>query len=444
MIKWDDGFFDMDIREIKKLANAKTANRFIYVEHTWQQLKLPLSWYEEQCSLVSFDEEVIMREIDLKRIHGSSQSPFKRADILYLMQHTPQPIKKLDYTKKLLYIQIYQKIYFNKVYMMGIDPSEGLGQDNNAMTLVDPATGKIAAEFQCPYISQPDFCRMLCRFLDEYCPKSMIIIESNKGREMINCFLETKYRFNLYYDDGKLEKPVIEKTDPYGRLKMESTIRRSFGLWTGNNRSAYFGILENLMNESKNVLLSQYVVNDICGLIRKPNGRIEAGKGAHDDNIMSYLLCMFVYTQAPYEKLEEYGIRRGSFDNFNYTDADGNMTEEGTLRQLADMMDYLPENMRELIEGALQQRDPVRDAQQFYREVDRIRNRNDNEDPRRFIEQPEEVETDDIFTRAPAPMDNDEWLKIERQAFQANDVRDRYDPYGGSDDLSDFDIDDYF
>lgn len=440
MLTWDDHMLDKDIKEIKKILNGPSFNRIVMVEHSWRQLKLPMSWYEAQCSLVSFNTEVIMREIELKRIHGSSLSPFKRNDIIYLMNHVREPIDQIDYSKNLCPILIYEKLKINKVYIMAIDPSEGLAQDNNAMTLIDPSTQKPVAEFKSPYISQPDFCKLLCQFLDDYCPRSMIVPESNKGREIINCFLETKYRDQLYYDDGKLDKQVIEKTDPYGRLKAEAMQRRAFGLWTGSNRGQYYAILENIMEERKDILLTKYLVSDVCGLIRKPNGKVEAGKDCHDDNIMSYLIGMFVYTQAPYEKLEQYGIRRGAFDSADEDEFDenGELTEMSQMRKLIEMLPSLPENMQEMIRNAMHQNNPVQDTEKFYQEVDRTRSLYKTDAPTYEIETP-----DEILPETQAPIDQAYWSEYERQVYKSNEQNSYY---GGFPDSTEnrFDIDDLF
>lgn len=338
---------------------------------------MPIEWYEEQCGLVSFNMEVIMREIELKRIHGSSMSPFKRSDLMYLMNHQREAIDKVDYSRNLCPINIYEKIKLNKVYILSVDPSEGLAQDNNAFTLIDPNTQKPVAEFRSPYISQPELSKLICSFLDEYCPKAMIIVENNKGWELINCLRETRYRYQLYYDDSKLGDKVIEKTDPYGALKRESMQRRAFGIsTTSSNRSLYYAILENIMEERKDLLLTPYLVEDVCGLIRKPNGRVEAGPGQHDDNIMSYLIGMFVYLHSPYEKLEEYGIRRGASDDLTDYDESGNMTEEGMMKKFKELLPSLPENMRELVSGALNIRNPVDDAVDYHRQLDAARGTN--------------------------------------------------------------------
>lgn len=387
-----------------------------------------MSWYEKQCSLVSFNLEVIMREVELKRIHGSNNSPFKRSDLMYLMNHQREVVKKVDYSKNLCNIMILEKIKLNKVYILSIDPSEGLAQDNNAFTLINPSTQKPAAEFKSPYISQPEFCRLCCQFLDEFCPKSMIIIENNKGREMINCFLETKYRYQLYYDDGKLNDKVIEKNDPYSSLKRKAMERRAFGVSTTNsNRPQYYAILENIMEEQKDILTSPYLVDDVCGLIRKPNGRVEAGPGKHDDNVMSYLIGMFVYLHAPYEKLEQYGIRRGARDDSDdYTD-EGAMTEEGTMRRLKEMLPSLPGALREMVMNALNQNDPAKEANKYYKELQMAKEMNTQAE----LFERERPENHETHTVSNAPLDNAFWNQYDSQVWDSNYYDDDYSPDAG-------------
>lgn len=393
-----------------------------------------MEWYETQCGLVNFNMEVIMREIELKRIHGSNNSPFKRADLMYLMNHQREPIQQVDYSKNLCTINIFEKLKLNKVYILSIDPSEGLTLDNNSFTLINPSTQKAAAEFKSPYISQPDFCRLCCKFLDEFCPKSMIVVESNKGREMINCFLETKYRYQLYYDDGKLGDKVIEKTDPFGALKREAMQRRAYGVWTSNsNREQYYAILENIMEERKDILLTPYLVEDICALIRKPNGRVEASAGAHDDNIMSYLIGMFVYLHAPYEKLEEYGIRRGASDDISDYTETGEITEEGTMKKLQEMLGALPENMRELISGALGQKNPVADAESYHRELQAARMKN-----RAGFDDTGEPRIGDTVVPSAAPSDEAFWSQYDEGIWDSN-----YSNPGGGGSPTSFDIEDF-
>lgn len=374
MLKWNDHMLDEPIDKLKTVVNSPSYNRFVFVEHSWRQLKLTMSWYETACGLVSFDEETIMREIDLQRIHGSSLSPFKRSDIMYLVSHVHQPIQELDISRNFCPFLIYEKLKPQIPYMLCIDPADGLGGDNNAVTFINPGTLKPAVEFRSPYVSQPELVDMLCAFMDRYCPRCMIIVENNRGVETINCFLKTKYRYQLYYDDGKLGKVATETVDRYGRLKQAASERRAYGITTSSaNRHLYMQVLEMLVNDRKDALIGKYIVDDIAGLIRKaPSGRVEAGPGKHDDNIISYLLGVYLYLNLPAEKLEEYGIHRGmDVGEDNYDDYDPNAPFDGKkqLKKLAEMLPSLPKEMAELIKGALQQRTEVDDVRDAAKEI---------------------------------------------------------------------------
>ena len=320
MFVWKDEYFDIRIDKLKKMIQAKGYNGVCFVEHNWRQLKKDINWYERQCRLLNYQQEVIAREIDLKRLRGSNQSPFSPKDLFYLSTHIKKPIEEIkigDYTEK---IKVYEKINKNYHYILSIDPSEGLGQDNNAMVLINPYSLHVAAEWQCPYISQPELCKFVTKFMDKYCRKAMILVENNKGRDLLNRLDETKYRYNVFYDAEKLGSVLTDQLNKYG-AKVESEVRkrRAAGMNTGpKNRPLYYAILENWVVDRKQELYSEYLVTDILGLIRKPTGRIEAGPGNHDDMVMAYFMGLYVYYNA--NNLEDYGIIRGQTEPVDVTD----------------------------------------------------------------------------------------------------------------------------
>ncbi len=396
-----------------------------------RQLKLSMAWYETQCGLVSFNEEVIMREIDLQRVHGSSLSPFKRSDILYIINHKASPIERIDISKNLCPFVIYERLKMSTPYMLCVDPAEGLGGDNNACTFINPYTLKPAVEFKSPYVSQPELAQMLIQFMDRYCQKCMIIIESNKGRELINILLNSKYKYQLYYDDNKITKEVVESVDPYGRLKQAASERRAYGLYTStSNRHLFMGVLENLVEERKDLLISEYLVDDIAGLIRKPGtGRVEAGAGKHDDNVMSYLFGMYLYNNLSAEKLEEYGIHRGRQDNENdYTTEDGDLTLEGKIRKMKEMLPGLPKEMQDLLNATFKSRSEVTDYEDAAREIQKA-----NELNKMYA--PVAPEDNDIYGSTPYANDEAFWENFDNQLLDINDI--------GSRRQSTFDPDDY-
>lgn len=422
MLVWKDKLFDTPIQKLKDMLNSPSYNRFVFVEHTWRQLKLTMEWYETQCSLVSFDEETIMREIDLQRIHGSDMSPFKRSDIMYLINHVQEPIEEIDMSKNLCPFLIYERLKQSTPYMLCIDPAEGLSGDNYAAVFINPFTLKPAVEFRSPYISQPDMVDMLCRFMDRYCPRCMIIIESNRGVESINCFLKTKYRYQLYYDDNKLGKAPTETTDAFGRLKKASSERRAFGIYTGSNRSQYMAVLETMVIEHKECLISKYLVDDIAGLIRKPpHGKVEAGPGKHDDVVMAYLFGVYLYLNLTPEKLEEYGIRRGASDSAD----DYSMFEDRHeimkdpvkhMRALVDMLPSLPKEMQELIRDAMGQKSEVDDARKAAMEIQQARALNEMYQPT------DPLDRGDVHTPTPELTDQAFWAQFDAGLVEANEI----------------------
>lgn len=429
MLVWKDSMLDDDINKIRGMINSPAYNKFVFVEHSWQQLKLSMQWYEEQCAYVNYDMTVIMREIWLKRLHGSNLSPFKRTDIMYLMSHQREPIETVDLSDTMSPILIYEKIHLNKVYILAIDPAEGFGGDNNAFTLMDHVTQLPVAEFKSSYISQPDMCDMVERFLDRYCPKTMIVVENNRGRELINCLLKTKYKYQLYYDDGKLDSKVSEKTDPLFRVKQKAAMRQIYGLNTSrSNRPRYEQILLNIMEERKELLLTKYLVDDVCALIRRPNGTVGASSGKHDDNIMSYLMCLYVYSFTSPEILEQFGIIRGASDDLADYDDSGNLTEEATLKRLAGMMDALPDDLRDIIGAALSRNSASNDEINAYREIAAVRTAYDQS---QSVGAPTPGQ---MHVQSPHPNDQSFWSQYDQGIWESNEYENP---------SAKFDIDDY-
>ncbi len=375
MVRWEEKYFDLPINQLKKILKSPKLNGFVFVEHSWKQLKCSMEWYEEQCKLVNYDEETIAREIDLKRISGSGLSPFRRADIMYINNHIKEPIDQIDYSKNLCPIYIYRKLNRKIHYLLCVDPAEGLAQDNTGLSLINPYTRAVDAEFKSPFITQTDMGKLIVKFMDEYCPKSMIVVEANKGRELINYLIDSKYRYQLYYDVDKLNAKIVDDIDEYGAAKRAAYMRRAYGVdTTKSSRKVMFGILEALMEEEKQILYTKYVVKDISALERKPSGKIAAAEGAHDDNIMSYLIGLFVYNNA--SNLEEFGIRKGA-KSPEEDEIDPN-SPEAKKAAIQNILPYLDGDLKKLFMESITERSEASDIKEHQREIQAIINANDS------------------------------------------------------------------
>lgn len=366
-VKWEDKYLDMPINKLNGIIHGNKRNGFVYVEHTWKQLKKTEKWYERQCELVGYDENTIAREIDLKRISGNELNPLKKEQQAYISSNTIDPIDRVDYSDNLCPFYIYEKLHRDYPYLLIVDPAEGLGadHDNNAVIVLNPYTLRTVIEYKSPYVSQPNLFKMLDKLMIDHIPKACVIIEANKGRELINLFIASAWNFNLWYDEDKLNSKIVEVSNEYGEAQKAAHQRKAFGFDTSNKtRPKLFSTLEVLAEEQIDTLCTQFVAKDALGLIKKPTGRIEAGKGEHDDCIMAKLIGHFVYNNA--SNLEEFGIVKGRTEP---VDENRPKTEEENLAALRELLPGLPQTIRDLF-VAHGGKDPVNEANKYYRGIE--------------------------------------------------------------------------
>lgn len=416
MLKWKDEYYDTPITKLRAILDNKNYLPIVYVEHTWKMLRKSLKWYEELCKLSGYAADVIAREIDLQRINSSANSPFNQADLYYVTTHKIDPIEEIDLTDFLAPILVYETLIKKYHYILSIDPSEGLSRDNIAMTLVNPYTLKVAAEFQCNYMSPPDFADMIIKFMDKFCPRSMIIVENNKGWELLRIFQKSKYHSQLYYDADKIGQKIVESSDKYGALRQAAADQRALGFNTSRStRPLLYSIIEEWMISKKDLLYSKYVVEDIAGLVRGPTGKIEAGSEGHDDNIMSYLIALYIYYNAT--NLEEFGIFRGEVE----PPRDGSETKEMIMNKINQLLGKLPEKYK----GAFDQhkeRDENKESWDYQKKLESERSKFLNSNPE-FMDE----EQRDNYTRDSEAI----YRNMERQLI-SNDISNQPSNYGDS------------
>lgn len=339
MIPWTEKIYDMTDEEIEEYKSAfkeeyhendkeKKHTREVidvfYMEYHYYQVRRTWKWVEEQYAL-SGDKSAIKREILLQRLRGSTDSPIAPDDIEYLISHMQRSETEILIQKKWLF-KIYQHGVQSKdfignqllldpniPYLVGIDPASGGGGDNFAITIVNPYNLKIAAEFKNPYISGPNAVRMLIDLVQTYIPKAVLIIEKNSmGVYLIQLLAESSIRDNMYWSEASADKQLEETTEENEddhKLKEMSMQWKKYGTYlTGKVRKAMIELLLQHVNMCKDLLCTEYLVNDLCKLVRTSTGRIEADKGEHDDCIFSYLHTIYVYYYG--DNLEAFGINR--------------------------------------------------------------------------------------------------------------------------------------
>jgi len=335
MVPWSEKIYDMNQQELHEYMSAyreqyhadenirreREVVDIFYIEYQYHQVRKTYDWVMEQYRL-SGDKMAIRREILLQRLRGSTDSPFAPEDIEYLIQNMKKSDRDLIINSKWRF-RLYdhgqgkimnqpKELDENIPYLVGIDPASGGGGDNTAVVIINPYNLQIAAEFKSPYISGTELCKLLVTLVRDYIPLAVLIPEKNSlGIYLIQMIVEqTSIAENLYWSESarQLEELTEESEEDY-QLKMAAARWKKYGTYTSKKvREAMFEILIKHMNECKQILNTEYLVDDICKLVKTSTGRIQAVNGEHDDVVMGYLHAMYIYYTG--DNIEIFGITK--------------------------------------------------------------------------------------------------------------------------------------
>lgn len=316
-LPWSETFYDKTREEIDHIMTAKgdQCNKIIYIEYQWYQIGDTKEFIDNLAAKIG-NPITIRRELFLQRIHGSSDSPFDQEDIQYLFEVQRNPIEEMwinDYYE----FDIYEKLNPRIPYLVGIDCSTGTGSDNNAITIWNPHTLEPVAEFQSSYIGETKYEELIINLVLDHIPRACVIIERNSvGDGIIDHLLHSPIANNLYFDKNKdlMDTKLRESEETAQSMLKRNTVQKKFyGVYTnGSSRETMFTILSRHVNEYKEKFVTKNITKDIASLVRTRSGKIEAGPGFHDDSIMSYLMCMYVWYHG--NNLEYFGISKGAMD----------------------------------------------------------------------------------------------------------------------------------
>lgn len=296
--RFQEQFYDWErekgIDFIKQYISNNSTNGIVYIEFNYKQLGKNEEWLKEMSRVLNNNPMKIKREVFLKRMRGSSESPYAPEDLDEIDQKRGTVIKEL-FINGLFKVNLYEELKRDRHYLVGVDVSDGYGGDNNAMIIFDPYTLTVVGDFKCPYASTTMLARFLETLVKKHIPNAILCIERNRGAGLIATLHESPIKNRLYYENNKNLIKIDERLDPRGFLKADAAMRKLYGVWTGTeSRSEMFRLLEEHILNHKDKFKSNYLIDEILGLIRK-NGKIQAGSGFTDDVVLAYLMCLYVY-----------------------------------------------------------------------------------------------------------------------------------------------------
>lgn len=324
-LTWDERFYDIPPAEFKALALKgcpytdddgmyHDGYNVVYIEYDYKQLGLGEKWFRDACRNVGGNRSKIRREILLKRFSGVNNSPFTEDQITELEEACRKPVKKI--TIMTLYdILLYkqpEEINKTRVHILSVDPSDGMGGDNYAVTAIDPYTLETIMEFKSQYMDPHRFVTFMEYITTKFFQRPIIVIENNKnGHSLISFFDGHPLEKYIYATpEANMDTAMIrDDLDEKGFIEERMMRRRYKGVNTSpTTRKMMMQILLDTVRFKKNLVNTRYVVDDIKHLV-VVNDKIQAEAGEHDDSIMSWCLGMYVYYYGVH--LERYGFIKG-------------------------------------------------------------------------------------------------------------------------------------
>ena len=309
-VDWTEEIYNWSEKEIDAYIHQKGKSGIVYIEYSYQQIGLTKQWFRNISDKIG-NPITVRREILLQRLRGSSASPYDRDDIERLIDIAKKPIDHIM-LHKYYKMDIYERLNRSIPYLVGIDCATGNNNDNNAITVVNPYTLKVCAEFECSYVGEPDYIEVIKELTMKHIPRAILCIERNSvGDAIIKFLLQSPVAGRVYFDKFKeiVEENMKELETTESILKKQAQQHSYYGVYTSvKTREAMFSILANWIKNKKENFVGQNVTRDITKLVMK-GGKVQAASGFHDDSIMSLLICLYVYYYG--NNLEVFGYTKG-------------------------------------------------------------------------------------------------------------------------------------
>lgn len=282
---------------IDKKGNIK------YDEERWLKLtqdgwKPTSPWYQEMCMSFNNDTQKIAQELDVS-FEGSAANVV--APEFIEMQEQFNVREPLDDYKDPLNEEfwMWKAPIEGHRYIMGIDPSRGISEDNTAIEIIDmdgrDENGMPIIEQVAEYLGKrlgDDIGGMAYQYGKLY-NDAFIVVDATGGvgDACILTLLQMGYK-NLYYDDAVQKSYTVQNsTKTFG---MQYTDKLPGFHFQGNRYpilANFAGMIRN--NEIK--IRSVRVINELeTWIFKGDTGRMDHMEGSHDDTITSIAMALFV------------------------------------------------------------------------------------------------------------------------------------------------------
>lgn len=319
--KFNEDFYDWTNQQLEELKKANTSSSFFHIRYTYQQLGAGDEYLQQMVTDLEKDWDTIRREVLLEWAVTNNNSPFTKQDldIVKGLVRAPRTQLHLGSPGSPYYLNVYDDANIRvDPPIIGVDVAGGYEQDSSCVTIIDSRTTKVLATFNCNYISIDNFAKVIYEIVVKYMPTAIVNIEQNGGfgTSLLQKLIPTKIKRNLYFEIK--DKVVEERNDGFHTVKRKKTVK-SFGFNNNHkSRELLMEILRDRMENHKDKFIADIIYHELTTLEVKKNGRIEHANNAHDDQVFSLLMALYVWYEGK-NLMENFGLQIRQIYTDKYT-----------------------------------------------------------------------------------------------------------------------------
>lgn len=289
--KFEYACFDMKNAELDEFVQKNSSNNFIFVQYTYKELGRTDDWLKEQIRYFQGDMAKVKRELLLEWPKSTDMSLFSEEQLDLISSFVKPPVTSINING--YFVQFYETPDVNLNYIISCDIAGGLSQDNSAMTIISPEDFRVVGDFRNNKIDTENMKKLIERTMKDFFRNAILIIERNSyGLNLIQYFMKDR---SIEPRMVQEEKEVLgEKTQKDGFTVKRRVKNIVYGVDTNQKtRKLMFELLPEIVDGEYDKIVSPRLYEDIAGLERKRNGKIEHSNASHDDSLMSYLIFRY-------------------------------------------------------------------------------------------------------------------------------------------------------
>jgi len=353
---WNEKLYDSDDKYDARqtvITNSSENRCLVYGVFNHRQCGRTDEWLRRVISSVKRTKEEIERDYLNKWTNGleSSAIPTKLLEIIDASEVDPC-FTSISVEKYIFrwYIEEHELETRFRLghYVIGLDSSQAVGRDANAMVITDIRDMSVVATSTISEANLHKYAIWIAKFMIKFTNTTLIIENKVSGQSIVDVIATYlvaagmdpfKRMYNSIVDNYKVQEDAYKeicKPIEYRDESIYNRYKKTIGFHTnGSNRTfLYDTVLNDAINSVGHLIKDKTLSSELKGLIIK-NDRVDHIAGGHDDHVIAYLLTHWFVKHTT--NLQHYGINPR--DCLSLVSTDGATITEDELKTRQILLD---------------------------------------------------------------------------------------------------------